>query len=321
MLASEPEGDVSMTAPSDNDRTVMTSGASVRARRSRNQLRMQAATVAAFVCSYNVYGQVAHGVPSASWRMLGGALCFVLLFLQLRLVDDLDDLKHDFPALQTGGRRMVKMRCLLRSAIVVCIGVNALLNATETRALLAAGVATAITFAGPFGVKRWLPTQLGIGAIVFEAAPFSFFSYAYFYWRDAGNPALPVSVVLCAIVVFWSGYEFWKFSRKLYTEAFQPYFLKPPQIRVVLNALLVVALIANIGLAMTASFSRFYLIYAAMLPAGLLLWMNSTWTITLWDVQRMTTRRPLWSGLTLVAAIEVGLIVERLAAWQLHITP
>jgi len=173
---------------------------------------------------------------------------------------------------------------------------------------MTAAAATALAFAAPFGFKRLFPRRLAIGSLFFEGAPLLIFAYGYAYWRDAGGAGLPVAVAACVPLLFWSGYEFWKFSRKIHTTAMQPYFLARRGIRIALNVFLAVALLANVALAHFAPLSHAYTIYAVALPLAWIAWLNCSWAAH----ARNDARRPLWAGLTFVGALELGLLAALL---------
>src|SRR5258705_113862 len=135
-------------------------------------------------------------------------------------------------------------------------------NLAQWRALTGAAAAPGLAFAAPFGFKRLFPRSLAVGFLVFEGVPFLIFAYCYFFWRDAGGTEMPLVAAACVAALFWTGYEFWKFSRKVHTAAMQPYFLSPRGIRGALNVFLVVALAANVALAHFAGLSDAYANYA-----------------------------------------------------------
>src|SRR5439155_2434885 len=64
----------------------------------RVQLASQAVPIAgAFLCSYLLYGRIAGEGTALDWSLLGGLGSFIALFVELRLIDDLDDLERDCP--------------------------------------------------------------------------------------------------------------------------------------------------------------------------------------------------------------------------------
>jgi hypothetical protein len=272
-------------------------------------LASQAAAIAgAFFCSYLLYGRIAGDSPALGWRLVGGVASFVVLFAQLRLIDDLDDLERDHPAGQCSATRRSVLRARLLAGLAACLIVIAVLNFAKWHALMAAAAATALAFAAPFGFKRMFPRSLAVGWLVFEGAPFLIFAYGYFFWRDAGGSELRFVAAACVAGLFWTGYEFWKFSRKAHTDAMQPYFLSPRGLRVALNTFLILALALNLALARIAQLSGVYTTYAIALTLAWLVWLNASWPAAAGT--QGGVRRPLWAGLTFVGALELGLLLE-----------
>jgi hypothetical protein len=264
----------------------------------------------AFLCSYLLYARIAGESAAFGWSLLGGVGSLLALFAQLRLIDDLDDLERDHPAAQCTARGRSALRTQLLASFAACMVCIAILNFAQRRALMAAAAATALAFLAPFGFKRLFPRGLAAGFLVFEGAPFLIFAYCYFFWRDAGGPALPFVAAACVTGLFWTGYEFWKFSRKVHTAAMQPYFLSPRGIRAALNVYLVLALVTNLLVARFAGLSEAYTTYAIALPLAWLVWLNASWA----SAARVPSGicRPYWAGMTFVAALELGLLVELL---------
>ena len=277
----------------------------------RVQLASQAVPIAgAFLCSYLLYGRIAGEGTALDWSLLGGLGSFIALFVELRLIDDLDDLERDCPVGEYTAARRSALRARLLTSLATCMTLITVLNFAKWHALMAAAAATALAFAAPFGFKRLFPRSLAVGSLVFEGAPFLIFAYCYFFWRDADGSELRFVAAFCVAGLFWTGYEFWKFSRKVHTAAMQPYFLSPRGIRAALNALLVLALAANVALARFAELSDAYTTYAIALPLAWFVWVNASWPIA--TSEQSGIRRPLWAGMTFVGALELGLLVELL---------
>jgi hypothetical protein len=263
--------------------------------------------VGAFVCSLLAYARIGGDGSALGWSICRGIACFVLLFAQLRFIDDLDDLDRDHPDGECSAARRATLRRRLAASLAACIGLIVVLDVGRPHALLLAAAATVLGFAAPFAFKRLFPRSLGIGFFVFEGVPFLIFAYAYGFWRDASGVDLHPAITMCVSGLFWTAYEFWKFSRKAHTTAMQPYFLAPHDIRAALNGLLVLALVLDVSLAFGAGLSRAYTLYAAALPLAWLVWLNASWH----DGQR-NGRAPLWGGMSFAIALELGLFVELL---------
>lgn len=259
----------------------------------------------AFACSSTIYVEL-HGAAPAKSAVVG-AVTFLLLFVQLRLIDDLDDLDRDHAAQdrEALGRR-------LRLTLPCVLALLFALNAGRGAALAAVAVGSALSYLGPFVVKRALPPRpvfLGLAFLVFEGAPASFFAYVYVYWLESA-PSSTARLGASVTVVFWLAYEFWKFSRKAHLVAFQPYFLGARGLRKALTALLACAAAANLALARGAGFGRGATLYLVALPLALTVWLR-------WSLPRLTptataSSPPLWSGMAYMVLLEAGIAVELL---------
>ena len=262
--------------------------------------------VGAFVCSQLLYARIAGSPDGLDLGILGGLATFFLLFVVLRLVDDLDDLERDHPLEVFGKAERSAMRVRLVTGLAAIVTAIVLLNLDHPHALAAALGACGLAFAAPFGFKRLFPRSPLACALVFEGAPFAIFAYGYFFWRDVAGLELLPAAAACVVILFWTGYEFWKFSRKLHSTAMQPYLLSPRGIRKALNAFLLVALAASLALTGIATVSLPYSIYLAALSLVWLVWMNASWTAA--GARSYREHRPLWAGLAFVTAMEAGLL-------------
>ena len=178
--------------------------------------------VGAFVCSQLLYARIAGHPHGLDLGILGGLATFFLLFVVLRFVDDLDDLKRDHPLEVHGKAERSALRGRLVTGLAATVTGIVLLNVDDPHALAAALGACVLAFAAPFGFKRLFPRSLAAGSLVFEGTPLAIFGYGYFFWRDAGGPQLVPAAAACVVILFWAGYEFWKFSRKVHSTAMQP---------------------------------------------------------------------------------------------------
>jgi hypothetical protein len=273
----------------------------------RLPLRAEALALAcAFICCTALFERMAGFAKLGQAFRAGGLASFLLLFVQVRIADDLDDLKRDYPGQTENAirRRRAAARKLLFLALFL-LGALVLLNAHHPRALASAAVATALTWNAPFIFKRLFPKQLFLGFFVYEAVPASIFAYSYFSFPQM----LPLDTVGVAAVVglFWTGYEFWKFSRKAQLPAMQPYFLRPGQVRVVLSGLLILSGALSLLVGGAALLTPRHFAFGLALPAFLLVWLNVTWP----SPEELPARRaPLWGGLFFISLIEAGLVFE-----------
>ncbi|KXU84197.1 hypothetical protein CI15_27305 [Paraburkholderia monticola] len=296
---------VSLATPDAHRGRLATTAAAVGNALGRMPLASEAVPIAgAFVCSLLLYGRIAGVAFEPGWRLLAGLASFFLLFVQLRLIDDLDDLERDYPAWRAPSAWRAARRTRLVASLAAGALLLAVLNIGMKHAWAAAAAAAALAFAAPFGCKRLFATMHPLLCLpAFEGAPFAIFTYAYFFWRDMAARELNSFVVVCVAGSMWTGYEFWKFSRKVGTTAPQPYHLPARGIRLALNAFLILALGINVSLSRLAGLSLTYSIYAATLPLVWLVWLNASW-----PGPASRPGRPRWAGTRFVVAVELGLL-------------
>ncbi|MGJ0430628.1 hypothetical protein [Methylobacter sp.] len=242
-------------------------------------------------------------------------LSFILLFVQLRLIDDLDDVQDD----HNNQHQQNELTQHLSMLLIITASTLIVLNMASFRTLSAVIFATLISYAGPFLIKRFLPphpASLVLGWLVFEGAPASFFAYIYFAWLSH-SPAEALSITQIAPVagMFWLAYEIWKFSRKVHVNAMQPYFLPKKGVRGVLSLLLVLAAALMAALADMADFSAFGRYGAGLLPLVFLVWMNGTWPDLSGLEGRETVAAPAWNGMSFLVIFEIMLSVEFIFEW------
>jgi hypothetical protein len=91
----------------------------------------------------------------------------------------------------------------------------------------------------------------------------------------------------------------------------QPYLLSARGIRISLNALLLLAAGSNIALVWKVGLlSVGYITYAVAVPVLLGVWLNASWSGA--SQSRRAQRRPLWAGMTMMWALELGIASQLL---------
>jgi hypothetical protein len=238
------------------------------------------------------------------WRsIIMGLLTFTLLFLQLRIIDDLDDLEDDCKDHE--GKNQIRRYFLLLLCVIPLLLLG--LNWVSPMASMMATLATILSYLGPFVIKHYLhpkPIHLIIAWFIFEGAPASFFLYAYFAWMDAANiKQIHVSALLATLATFWIGYQFWKFSRKIHLDAFQPYYLSKAAIQWVLTALILLAMMMHSVIYLIFSLSMAYISYA--------LFISFIFLVAI-QMNIRPRHAPWWSGMTYMMLVEIGLVLEML---------
>ncbi|MEU9186126.1 hypothetical protein AB0D14_16565 [Streptomyces sp. NPDC048484] len=266
------------------------------------------AVLATFVCAYALYCRAGGG--GGGWTAPVGAVSFVLLFLQMRLIDDLDDCASDAQGGSVDEVRR-RRRALLWALASVVAAVCAL-NAPWPAACALAVVAVALTALTPFVLRRFLISRRYLLGIAYEIGPAIVLLYVYAFWTETSGRTLPLGAVVTATVLLWTGYEFWKFSRKIGLAEFQPYGLSWGGATVTLRVLLAAAAAAAVLLAVLTRVSPVLPLYTCVLCAAFALWIAREPAPA--DPGRyapVNPRVPLprWRGLPFVALLQAGIVL------------
>jgi hypothetical protein len=234
-----------------------------------------------------------------------GGAAFGLLFIQLRLVDDIDDFDGDARGRPAGSRSRVSLRRLVATLGIVTALVI-LLSLWSWRTLADVLGASLLMFLAPVAAKRpGLPLRRPFLAILYEGAPALIIVYGYFAWSTYSGGSSPWYVVACTSALFWAGYEFWKFSRKLDQPGYRPYDLGLPQRYAALIWLLIFAELNGVVLCISDRMAAPVLLFGLLLPLLFIAWLEA-WRRT--AATSADARGPAWSGLTFVSVLAAGLL-------------
>ncbi len=269
------------------------------------------AIILAYISSYFFYLILSANFHiQFNWLIISGIITSILLFMQLRIIDDIDDLKRDYDNnTEARKKKIVSMRKKLILALIICIFFILILNLFQIYALIIAVVIIIISLLGTFIFRLFFPKSLIIGSFVYESPPALIFLYIFYNWFYSNNgKELSIIVILSIVFLFFISYEFWKFSRKVNIDELQPYFLSLHGIRIVLICLLCAFIIINIPLFIYKSVSVIYQVYNIALPLFFLIWINLTFPKK--RGKKSETRIPKWAGLLYLFLFEMGIIVE-----------
>jgi hypothetical protein len=260
----------------------------------------------------------ARGGAPLSWPAATSAVTFVLLFLQLRAVDDLDDLRAEV-ALGRVTRREARPR-LRAMGLAFTLGVLLVtaLNWRDAAALTTALAAAAGMVVTPF-VLRTLLTGRAVSpapttghlvkdlvlAPCFEGVPLLIMLYVYLAWSSDAGAALPSPAVVSLVGTFWLTYEFWKYSRYLHRPGWRPYGLGWPAAQAGLLVILILALACQLVLYGTGPFSRVYAGYAVVVTAVFMLRIARA---TPRSPDADATSRGAPPGILYVVAVDLGIL-------------
>jgi hypothetical protein len=228
-----------------------------------------------------------------------GAATYLLLFLELRLADDLDDYESD----QQGGEQAGAPRLWLRALLVAAAALAAALNLGSALATITVVVTTA-AIAGPPALKRMTAAPAWVLAASYEAAPLLLAVYPYVAWRAAGAPAPGARLIVSGNCLVWALYQYWKFSRSHHDGPARPHGLAAGAARAVMLLLVLVILGSWASVFMIAPHPLLSLVFALVV---------CSWPA--WLLWRGRGDRWLgWSGLAVAGALEVYAVMTTLIA-------
>jgi hypothetical protein len=278
-----------------------------------------------FLCAYLVYGSAAGHQEFGIGTILGAA-SFVLLFLQLRIIDDLDDVESSKSPEESGGQirqRKLQLVAGLLATTLLLVAMN-----WNSQALPAALAATALMIVNPFilkdGVKKYItkpsdPDQLTTGSVImdlllaipYEGVPALLVLYIFYAWTAVTQKTLPSGVIIAVTATFWALYEIWKYSRLLARPDWRPYGLGWKAGKILLMSLLLVAAILQLVTARLSGLSPIYSAYALILTGVFVILI---WRMTPPAVKGNNAKLRALSGLAYVGATDLGILVASLAS-------
>jgi hypothetical protein len=262
-----------------------------------------------------LFGTLAHLSP-VQWDVrvaLVGIATFVLLFLGMRLADDLHDLRSDRPtATQVSlERAQYGYAC----ALFILVLATAVAN-WNWRVMFGCTLLAWTTIAMSYLTLRVVPTRRLPIFVAFESVPAVVLGYPYaVFISTTGRTSSGVQVVAC-IACFWCAYEFWKLTRKIgKTAPMQPYYLSPVGLKRAASAVLLLAALAHSILIISShSWSTPFAITLLALPAIFYLWLVLQWPAD-WRGNEALPGGALqygWRGLSYPAALILAFSLELL---------
>jgi hypothetical protein len=172
---------------------------------------------------------------------------FLLMFLLLRLVDDLDDVSVDYPDDAEAARS--RYRHLGLGYVVVCalfIG----LQLSAPGALVILGAFVVVSGVTLILLKRWMRPRRALLCLGYEGMPLLAMALPWVQWRVGAEGPVSLGMAAALTVLFWGCYEVWKFARRAAIAGYEPYRLAWPQRRRLLLAILLADV--ALGIALTA---------------------------------------------------------------------
>lgn len=272
------------------------------------------AVLAAFFCSYMVYGQI-QGKEVFDWATAAGGISVVLLALLRRIADDIEDLPDEIRSGRVvatdGGWRHLRGLIVGGVATTTLLG---LLNAMCSGVLLLVAL----------GAVAWLVTAMVVKHTLLRSVGILFFSvneswalvtllYSYAVWCEVAGATVPPLSVAATIGLFWTTFQFWNFTRRVGgPEGWPLWGLSMDETRVTLLAFLAFAALCSISIAHYARLGLDYLLYGPTLSivfaAIILRWWSH---LPAQQPDRVSAR---WGGLPFAIAVEAGLMTAVLVA-------
>lgn len=262
-----------------------------------------AALLIAGTTAFFLFDAIHSGRTHVSLAPLVAGATLSLLYLQVRILDDLDTYYIVGPDADIANATP--------RGLVAGEAVAAILTLTVNRgaALAAAATVVAVMVAAELVMRRWLPGFIAIvfGRIpLFDIAPMAAFAYVYVQWRMTRGATMSPIDVGVVVVLYWLFWEIWKFSRNIgkhdFEGIYRPYRLEWPEIRMMLVAMTVAAALLTARLSMIAPLNEIFV-------AGVALF--SLWYVLL---ARPTGKpevvRPWWRGLFYPGVMAIALFVH-----------
>lgn len=258
-----------------------------------------------FGCTYLLHARLG---DAPRWTAVTGAATFLILFLLLRLVDDFDDAAVDEQTPVVSARRRA-----LGGGFVAALALAMLLNAGRPPALLLVGLVAVTAVAAPLAARSRFPRA--VLALIYESCPALILVYVHVLWAASGGSPLPRSPVVAMSVLLWAVYEYWKFTRKIGTRAFQPYGLSWRTAWLTGFALILV-----MGGCMVVLYAGSGVSAAALAVELGVCAAFAAWMVREPPAARVRDGHPLpgWRGLWLPLTVQAGLLLDAAVALGRH---
>ncbi len=242
------------------------------------------AIIFAFSCGYAMYGRIS-GHQTVSVGTFTSALTQLVLFLQLRLIDDIADFPDDAHGTQPDASLLGYSRNQLCYGLIATVIFIVLLNAASPLAAAVALAGTGLAVVGTFVLKPALTPagsqathtagsarSNGVLAVFFEGAPFVMLLYGYLQWSLITGSKVESIDAVAVTGCFWAQYEYWKYSRAMERPGWAPYGLTWRAARLVLVGILGVGLACQLATLSLINAPRLSLGYAALSSVGFACW-------------------------------------------------
>jgi hypothetical protein len=278
------------------------------------------AILVTYYCALWLYDSAA-GTPGPSWTSAIGAISLVLIFLQARLVDDIQDFQDDAQQNRVPGawapasRRGLVLGLAFTTAAIIALnwGRSALWVALASVAIMLAAsfiLAPLLSRTHPGMLTTGNRVKDAILFIAFEGAHVFTLLYIYCFWTSLPHPGLPIASVALATGLFWTTYAFWKYARFATRPSWNPFGMSWQVFRPALAGLLLLCLICQAGVGVAMDLSALYLGYALGITGLFMLWLVRM--SPMGAAGGGATGLQAHLGLLFVAAVDLGLVLALL---------
>lgn len=226
------------------------------------------------------------GRVTLSVKALPGLATFAVLFVSLRIVDDLYDLDEDASA-QGLSDAVVRLRGRWMRMALAVSGLAVILLNREPAPRVVAFAAFLLAWATPFAIHPWVwgersravaaevSLRNGMMALCYEGTHGLLISYVYRAWCAANGVELDAVTSTATTVCFWCAYEFWKYARYATKPDWKPYGFSARQVQVALACFLLLCATAQVILVTMLPLPLWHLASIALCVGGILFWLLS----------------------------------------------
>lgn len=266
-----------------------------------------------YYCVWWLYDGAAN-IAGADLSSGPGAVSLVLIFLQARLIDDLED---QAGRAQHGAAAASNRTALTFALFLATAAVTALNWGRPSLYMALAPLAVMLTASG---IVKPLLTNADAAALTtgstvkdvalflaFESAHLFTILYIYIFWRSLSRQALPTRQVACVTVLFWAAYVFWKYARCAARPDWNPFGMGWRTFRLLLIGILALCLVCNLAVTQALGLAPLHAAYACIVFALFTAWLASI------PQQREATALRSQIGLLFVGALDLGLILASIA--------
>jgi hypothetical protein len=230
----------------------------------------------AYVSSVGVLSSAAGRGPDVFSNVC--ALCaFVLLFLLVRLLDDIADALSDGarPILQERPARAYR-RILVHLFIgvsVVVIGISLVLHVPVYGALVISLIAIQPAVKMALGPSTREHSTGSIAkdllyAVVHEGSHFAICLYVYVAWRASSDVDVSPKLVFVTTTLVWALFLIWKYSRAISRPGWEPYGLVWSGMRAAIVLLIILSVASQLAIFRQLRFSLIYAVPLLLVGIG-----------------------------------------------------